>query len=143
MLATSKALCGAGMLICLLALGCSSEPKRVAVSGTVTLDGKPVSNCIVVLQSDSSEFGAGATAIVKDGAFSLTRKTGPIPGKYFVLVHEEQPDLEEYEERRQADPKNALNKPFVPNRYRVRSDLEVTVTASAEPLVIELTSKKP
>ena len=134
------------MCVCLLssvlALGCSSEPKRVAVSGTVTLDGKPVSNCIVVLQSDSSEFGAGATAIAQEGKFSLSEETGPIPGKYFVLVHEDQPDLEEYEERRQSNPKNALNKQFVPDRYRSRSDLEVTVSASGDPLVIELSSKR-
>lgn len=130
------------LLLSILALGCSSEPKRVAVSGTVTLDGKPVSNCIVVLQSDSSQFGAGATAIAHEGKFSLTEETGPIPGKYFVLVREDQPDLEEYEERKKGNPKNALNKPFIPDRYRSRSDLEVTVNASGEPVVIELFSKK-
>lgn len=134
------------MCVCLLstmfALGCSSEPKRVAVSGTVTLDGEPLSNCVVVLQSDSSEFGVGATALAQEGKFTLTRETGPIPGKYFVLIHEDQPDLEEYEERKQVNPKNALNKKFVPDRYRSRSDLEVTVNASGDPLVIELFSKK-
>lgn len=142
MLATKPLLIGLIVSLFVLALGCSSEPKRVAVSGTVTLDGKPVSNCIVVLQSDSSEFGAGATAIAQEGKFSLSEETGPIPGKYFVLVHEDQPDLEEYEERRQSNPKNALNKQFVPDRYRSRSDLEVTVSASGEPVVIELSSKR-
>ncbi|MFN7292639.1 MAG: hypothetical protein ACK5YR_00130 [Pirellula sp.] len=130
------------VLLSALALGCSSEPKRVPVSGTVNLDGKPVSNCILVLQSDSSEFGAGATAVVQEGKFSMTNETGPIPGKYFVLVQEDQPDLEEYEERKKVNPKNALNKKFVPDRYRSRSDLKVAVSASVDPLVINLSSKR-
>jgi hypothetical protein len=130
------------VLVCTLALGCSSEPKRVAVSGTVNLDGKPVSNCILVLQSDSSEFGAGAVAVVQEGKFSMTNETGPIPGKYFVLVQEDQPDLEEYEERKKVNPKNALNKKSVPDRYRSRSDLQVAVSASVDPLVINLSSKR-
>lgn len=142
MLATKTTTMGLITLLCTLALGCSSEPKRVAISGTVNLDGKPVSNCVLVLQSDSSEFGSGATAIVQDGIFSMTQETGPIPGKYFVLLQEDQPDLEEYEERKKATPKNALNKRFIPDHYRSRSDLYVTVSASGDPLAIELTSKK-
>lgn len=142
MLATKTTTMGLITLLCTLALGCSSEPKRVAISGTVNLDGKPVSNCVLVLQSDSNEFGSGAAAIVQDGIFSMTHETGPIPGKYFVLLQEDQPDLEEYEERKKATPKNALNKRFIPDHYRSRSDLYVTVSASGDPLAIELTSKK-
>lgn len=142
MLATKPLLIGLIVSLFVLALGCSSEPKRVAVSGAVTLDGKPVSNCIVVLQSDSSEFSAGATAVVQEGMFSMTNETGPIPGKYFVLLQEDQPDLEEYEERKKANPKNALLKKFVPDHYRSRSDLQLTVSASVYPLVIELSTKR-
>jgi hypothetical protein len=72
----------------------------------------------------------------------MSNETGPIPGKYFVLVQEDQPDLEEYEERKKANPKNALNKKFVPDHYRSRSDLQLTVSASGEPLVIDLSSKR-
>ena len=142
MLATKPQLIGLFVSFFVLALGCSSEPKRVAISGTVTLDGKPVSNCVVVLQSDSREFGAGATAVVQEGKFSMSNETGPIPGKYFVLVQEDQPDLEEYEERKKANPKNALNKKFVPDHYRARSDLQLTINTSGEPLVIDLSSKR-
>lgn len=142
MLATKSKPIGLIVSLCILALGCSAEPKRVAVSGTVNLDGKPVTNCVLVLQSDSSELGAGATAVVQEGKFSMSSEIGPIPGTYFVLVQETQPDLEEYEERKKANPKNALNKKFVPDRYRSRSDLQVAVSASGDPLVIELFSKR-
>jgi len=142
MLATKSISIGLIVMYSVLSIGCSPESNQVAVSGTVNLDGKPVSNCIIVLQSDSSEKGSGATAVVQEGKFSLTDKTGPIPGRYFVLIHEDQPDLEEYEERRQANPKNALNKRIIPDRYRSRSELQVTISASGEPVVIELLSKR-
>ncbi len=120
MLGTKSTAMGFVVLLCILVPGCSSETKRVAISGTVNLDGKPVSNCVLVLQSDSSEFGAGATAIVQDGTFAMTHETGPIPGRYFVLVQEDQPDLEEYEERKKANPKNALNKKFCPRSLSIQ-----------------------
>lgn len=80
------------LLITSAAFGCSGDPKadgdivRVAVSGEVTLDGKP-------LPAGKIEFtplGTGSADIavsdIENGRFSIIRAVGPSPGKYQVRI---------------------------------------------------------
>lgn len=57
-------------LMSLLALGCSRSPETFAISGQVTLDGKPVeSGCVVFSPVDGSDFVASADIV--DGSYQL------------------------------------------------------------------------
>jgi hypothetical protein len=77
-------------MACLFLSGCgggdSGELPTVRVSGTLLVDGKPVSAGTVHFQPDK---GPPATGIVKDGKFTLTtykEGDGAIPGKNRVSV---------------------------------------------------------
>jgi hypothetical protein len=82
----------AAALLALAAAGCSSDPSgvdtlpRVAVLGTITLDGKPLPEGKLQFQPDASSSGIITVGEIKDGKFSIDRASGPIPGKYRVMV---------------------------------------------------------
>jgi hypothetical protein len=77
-----------GLVLALIA-GCGGDvegPPTVPVSGTLTVDGKPVSQGTVHFHPAN---GRPATGMVKDGKFTLTTYTegdGAIPGKNQVSV---------------------------------------------------------
>lgn len=85
------------LIIGLLALaGCgdgSSFPKTYPVTGTVKLNGKPISDAMVTFQLDGGkETAIGNTD--KNGEFKLSMfrpGDGAIPGKYTVTVKKEDP----------------------------------------------------
>jgi hypothetical protein len=84
------------VFLSLLLAGCSSEPyKIVAVSGRVTLNGKPLANASVtfapVASGDNTEPGPSSAAITDgDGRYSLTvigqNRTGAMVGKHKVRI---------------------------------------------------------
>ena len=59
------------LALLVLSVGCSADIKRLSVSGTVSIDGKPIENCLLVFQSKDGGSNLGSTAIVSRGEFSL------------------------------------------------------------------------
>ncbi len=87
--------------------GCTPEgPSRKAITGTVTLDGKPATQVIVVF-TPTGGGQVGAAAQVVDGKFALDALVGPSIGKHDVTVDTVEPDLEDFEQLR-----NEGKKPF-------------------------------
>jgi hypothetical protein len=71
----------AGLLAALLGCGGSGLPKTVQLGGTVTLDGKPLSNVLIFFNAADKDGVAPVVAQVIDGRFS----TPVVPqGKYRV-----------------------------------------------------------
>ena len=68
--------------------GCSGEtgPRRVAVSGSVTVDGQPMESGIIRFLPTSKNGGPASSVIVTDGVYSLGTESGPIPGFYQVRI---------------------------------------------------------
>lgn len=130
------------VLVGLLLAGCRSEPERLAVSGSVSLDGKAVSDCIVVFQSVCSVGSAySATATITNGRFEILQANGLAFGEYGVVFTEVQPDLEEYEAARIAGAKNALNRKTVPAKYTVANALRINVSRGMQPILLSLKSR--
>ncbi len=75
------------------------------------------------------------------GEFSLKDEIGLPEGEYAVIVMENQPDLEEYEERKAKDPRKALDQLRIPARYRLTNDLTVSVTSPNQKFDLVLQSK--
>src|SRR5687767_10703219 len=74
--------CALSLTAVLLAAGCGQESALVPVSGTVTLDGKPVSGMIITFAPQGQTDGNGALGYVDDrGNFELTDSRGE-PGAY-------------------------------------------------------------
>ena len=130
------------ILLIALCVGCGSEPERLAVSGSILLDGKAIGNCILVLQSVEAEGSvAGATSVVSDGRFAISKSNGLVAGEYGVIFTEIQPDLEEYELVRSGGSKRALNNKFIPPKYTQPNELRVRVAAHMQPVSLELKSR--
>ncbi len=130
------------VVACMLATGCHSEQSRIAVSGNVSLDGKPIHDCVAVFQPiDSRGSQWGATAVISQGQFELPSRNGLVPGKYGVIFTENQPDLEDYEALRLSGSKNPLNKKFIPTRYTVPNDLRISIENGMAPISLSLKSK--
>ncbi len=97
--------------------GCApAAPARQSVSGTVTLDGKPATALSLVFIPNGSD-QIGAAAQVVDGRFSLDDTAGPSVGQYDVTADTIEPDLEEFEQLRQAG-KNPFSSIQLHTRYR-------------------------
>lgn len=107
-------------------LGCSDGPQRFPVSGTVELDGKPLSEGRIVFVPVDS--GRTATGQIVDGKYSLSTdgQTGARPGSYRVAI---KPPGNSVGEEAQERPVSV----FVPERYQNEStsELEFTVSGSS------------
>jgi hypothetical protein len=119
------------MLLTLLAAalsGCrdrSDGLDREAVSGSVTLDGRPIAGDITFIPKAN---GPSAGGWIADGTYSLGRSTGPAPGLYRVEILSIQPTGRTIPDR-DGPPGGTTEerKNVVPGRYNVDSKLEAEV----------------
>ena len=72
-------------MLLLAIVGCSSDG-RLTVSGTVTLDGKPLESGTISFQPAPGEAGHSAGGRIENGEFRLPAEHGMKPGKYLVVV---------------------------------------------------------
>lgn len=79
--------CRLAVLGSAIAAGCgSSGPERVAVAGTVMLDGQPLALGTVQFVPEADTTGPAAFATVKGGYFELPESEGPPSGTFRVEV---------------------------------------------------------
>jgi len=65
--------------------GCGgSDVDRVGVSGTVTLDGRPLESGAILLRPKGADPSAGTQ--IEGGRFTIARRDGPSPGDYRVDI---------------------------------------------------------
>ncbi|WP_406694473.1 hypothetical protein V5E97_25705 [Singulisphaera sp. Ch08] len=65
--------------------GESDDLPHQAVSGTVTLDERPLAHGFIQFQPTTAE-GVAAGGNVTDGKYAIDRLQGPTPGEYKVLI---------------------------------------------------------
>jgi hypothetical protein len=76
-----------GLLAALLcALGCASDARRAAVSGTVLVDGKPLERGVINFLPVEGTQGPGAGGAITNGKFALDQQQGPIIGSNRVEI---------------------------------------------------------
>ncbi len=114
------------------AVGCGGveDPRgqRVAVSGTVTLDGEPLPAGTIRLASNQGNGAVKARAQISDGVFTFSEENGPLSGDVRVEIFSPTMELEQYDAAR-AGQDSGFEPVFVPPRYNLNSQL----TASIEP----------
>ena len=76
LLAASVAGCGGG----------GDQLERVAVSGSVTINGEPVPNGVVRFKPAAGTEGPMASTMITDGQYDIPGDQGPIAGNYEVQV---------------------------------------------------------
>jgi hypothetical protein len=61
--------------------------ERVALSGSVTLNGEPVPNGVVRFAPAAGTEGPMASAMITDGRYQVPRDVGPVAGNYEARIH--------------------------------------------------------
>ncbi len=128
-------------LVCQLMCGCGSEPSapRVAVEGTVTLDGKPLDGATIRFVPKGT--GQGAATLLVDGRFRFDEATGPTAGEHQIVFSPPTPELPQAIAAMQSGQRDPLNIRAVPLQYQTPGRLQVTVAdTDSNPLNFELSS---
>jgi hypothetical protein len=116
----------------LLAAGCGGEagPPRRPVSGAITLDGKPLDAGTITFLP--AEGGIPATAELLAGSFATDRTRGPTPGPYRVEIVSVRPTGKRipHPDLPSETIEEVCN--VIPQRYNVRSELQVEVKPEGE-----------
>ncbi len=130
--------------------GGSDQPELGQVTGTITLDGKPLSGIAVVFQPDSGRPARGMTDA--EGKYELTyiretkgTKVGPNRVEIAPSEDGEAEELEIADENADEESKSATKrtksgKPTIPARYNLRSELRADVKAGKNTFDFKLES---
>ncbi|MBN2295329.1 MAG: hypothetical protein JXM70_23060 [Pirellulales bacterium] len=112
------------LLAALSAIGCSRSAGRNAVSGTVTLDGKPLENGAISFSPAPGEKGPSSGSSINNGEFTIAKKQGLPAGKYVVVIR-----TSKLSGRMLRDPETGKSYPeTVSVRFREGETLEATVS---------------
>lgn len=121
------------MLFCgsvVLASGCSNEPPKGTVSGTVTFEGKPYSNAGVMFISLETGNGSGGD-IKPDGSYALA---DPIPvGTYSVYFAPKAVELAPG-----AQPPPAYMDKTIPEKYWGEGSTDIKIDVKEGPNVVPI-----
>jgi hypothetical protein len=121
---------GATALFLAAILGCGATDvlNRQAISGTVTLDGQPISKGAILFEPATQESGTAVGATIREGFFAIARHEGPVPGSYLVRVYSSS-GIQAPPAKGQTDrtPRPMVER--VPPRYNTETELRVTVVS--------------
>ena len=111
--------------------GATDDFPRHAISGTVTLDGKPLGLAAISFDPDgqANQKPVSVGAPVVGGSYSIARDVGPTPGKYRVSVVENTAGEVDQSAAPGAPPKATKGKPAIPEKYNTKSTLTAEVKA--------------
>ena len=128
------------MLAAVACIGCGGQkgPLRVAVKGSVAVDGQSLKSGMIRFIPTGQTKGPAAVAMIKNGAYALSRSNGPIVGMHRVeieatdyhgfAIDDEKAYAKEFEKRQgQPPPKNSI-----PELYNRHSTLTADVKADGE-----------
>ncbi len=116
----------------------------VDISGRVTLDGQPLSNCTVIFEESEFLYSSGVTD--SNGNYKLmfdSRKSGIVPGEKTVRFKAGVPAKENTSGAEEEDPDakpTAANRPAIPDCYGKESKLKVTVSGNDSSFNFDLKS---
>ncbi|QEG42359.1 hypothetical protein UC8_43930 [Roseimaritima ulvae] len=110
-------------------VGCGSAeypgPQRYPVSGTVTINGKPIEEGNITFRS-SEEKGRSSSGAIENGKYSIEEKQGPIAGQYKVEIL----GYEEIGEVKDED-MGAATRQIVPVQFNESSSLTATLPSDS------------
>jgi hypothetical protein len=114
-------------VLCCGGCGADNPLGRLAISGSVTLDGEPLpSGTIAFAPQDPA--GVSSGGMISEGAYAIVAERGLPPGTYDVRIFS--PDSDD---TAPAGPPGPLGPPAVeerlPARYNTETELSITVTA--------------
>jgi|GEM_PF-4420880 len=118
--------------------GCTSNPDgRLAISGSVSVNGTPLSDNgeIVFSPIGSQAVKTPSSAIISQGHFSLPATQGLVPGEYAVQFHASR-NTGKIDESDPAKP--PIYELIIPEKYNSLSQEKITVAAKATKFTFDL-----
>lgn len=140
-LACRTRLLAASLVVLVVAAGCGQGakyegPQRAAVSGQVTLDGKPLPYGTINFMGAGE--GRSASGAIQNGAYSIPEEQGPNPGSYKVaIVGYGKAPSGEMDNDFSAD----LGPQVVPKKFNAETTLQVEITSGVNAHNFELATK--
>jgi hypothetical protein len=133
-----NALCMRTRVALLLALatvlpagGCDNAKGLQAVSGTVTLKGKPVEFGMLEFRPTAAASGTAvytrSGAVIADGKFEIRKDKGLVPGKYKVSISAPDKHHKLGGDELPGPTSSRTSKDLIPAEYNLKSKLEVEV----------------
>ena len=113
----------------LLAGGCRDDPMGLqAVSGTVTLKGKPVDSGLLEFRpmANSATYTRSG-AVIADGKFEIPKEKGLVPGKYKVSISAPDKHHKLGGEELPGPTSSRTSKDLIPPDYNLKTKLEVEI----------------
>src|SRR5262245_39787782 len=118
------------LLATLALVGCSYDPwqpvdmlPRVAVAGSVTLDGTPLAQGMIQFDPRPETKGTTVAGEINGGKYSIEKTQGPVPGKHKVSISGRVPARLKPEEPPGGTPKPTPEP--IPAKYNTASTLQI------------------
>ena len=130
------------VIACVMPCGCSSDGLPLAeVSGTVTLDGKPVPNALVTFNpvAEGFSYSLGKTDVQGNYRLEFTQdKRGALVGEHIIEITTKRISPDELPDTGEPVPSEFV---AIPSKYHKRGELKATVSATHNDINFELTSQ--
>jgi hypothetical protein len=107
--------------------GAADDRPRQEVSGTVTLDGRPLASGSIQFQPSSAQEGVVAGALITDGKYSIPRDQGLVPGTYSVSISSVESSSPPPGPPGPSGPPSQGPQDLVPAKYNTQSTLTIKV----------------
>lgn len=130
-------------LLATILCGCGKTAglDKVVVSGTVTLDGQPISNGEIRFVPAPGTVGPISGGPIKDGAYVAKGKGGVPLGEHTVEIKAYRPMTKGPGQSASANPEGGPAEQYLDKRYNEQTTLKATIAADTETQDFQLTSK--
>lgn len=119
--------------ICALA-GCGGAPKdplgRQAVSGKVTLDGKPLDAGSITFQPVVETGGTASGAVITAGQYKVPAESGLAAGEYKVVILSPEPEAKHSADEMMNNPSTTPSKERVAAKFNKDTELKATIKSN-------------
>lgn len=120
----------AGFLAVAITSGCGADNPlgRKAISGKITLDGKPLEQGTIAFQPLVEKGGVSAGAVIAAGGYSIKAEKGLTPGKYRVRINASEGGPAAATDQPPGPTPAQTPKSLIPPKYNTQSELVAEVT---------------
>ena len=113
-----------GILVLLLLLLSGCGDGRVAIQGSVAVNGNPIKTGVISFKP-ANAVASGPSAVITDGKYLIPAKKGVMPGEYFVQIHASE-DTGKFDTSMPGPPIRIIRQ-LVPPKYNLLSELKVSI----------------
>lgn len=127
MTALPRAVAAFAALTAILSAGCGGDDRQ-AISGSVTLNGRPLDQGVIVFVSADAKSPTQASTQIANGSYQIPQAQGLVPGKYKVSISSPDGKTPDADPNAAPGPSgNFASKDRIPAKFNTDSTLEVEV----------------